>query len=363
MIRRLSIVLLALGCVFSDGVAAAEPELVSRQSPARGGAAADRASGDASISRDGRLVTFTSGARNLSDEAAEVNVFLHDRRTGETALISDPQRPHSYEPAISADGQFVAFVAGPDTLTAEKTVYLRDLRTGSVTVVGRTPTSLGYAYPQAPPAISGTGRLVVFEAGERRRLRLFDRKSRKSRTIATVPRGYFSGLSISLDGRVIAYTELRKTPQGDDQVSTYRYDRRHDRRRLLARYVTGCCHVGEGIYGTALSADGRRIAYISNRADEPRDLYSTLYVWDARTGRKRSLGRGNDPSIDADGRFISFTRSPVEGDPRMLLHDLKRGKTTSMGIGPQPRLSADGRWIAFHLVAPDPNQVAVLARP
>jgi Tol biopolymer transport system component len=361
---RLMVAVTAVSCIGAGPAGAAEPELVSRQSPSRGGALAEGSSLDASISGDGQLVAFTSGAHNLSDEASDVNVFTHDRRTRETTLVSTVQWPASSESAITADGRSLVFVAGPDELAKDGAVYIRDLRTGSLTVVGSTSTHLGYAYPQAPPVVSGTGRIVVFETNERKSLRMFDRRTGKTRTVARVPQGgYFSGLSISLAGSVIGYTELRDTPKGDDQVSTYRYDLKRKRRQLLARYVTECCHIGYGIYGTTLSEDGSRMAYISNRADEPRDLYSTLYLWDSRTGRRRSLGRGQDPNIDADGRYVTFTRSPAEGDAKILLHDQKRGTTRTLVTGDQPRLSADGRWIAYDSVTPDPHQVAVIPRP
>ena len=62
----------------------------TRVSAPAGGGAADGWSHDPSISADGRFVAFTSAATNLplGGLNSEVDVFVHDRATGETELIS-----------------------------------------------------------------------------------------------------------------------------------------------------------------------------------------------------------------------------------------------------------------------------------
>ena len=66
-----------------------------------------------SISADGRFVAFLSDASNLAagDTSGMSDVFVHDRHTGGTECVSGPNGGD--EPALSADGRFVAFTAYP----------------------------------------------------------------------------------------------------------------------------------------------------------------------------------------------------------------------------------------------------------
>jgi hypothetical protein len=65
-----------------------------------------------SISADGRYVAFRSYASNLvADDRNRVSdVFVRDLHTSTTVQISWGNKP-SYEPSISADGQYVAFIS------------------------------------------------------------------------------------------------------------------------------------------------------------------------------------------------------------------------------------------------------------
>jgi Tol biopolymer transport system component len=68
------------------------------------------------ISADGRYVAFQSRASNLvpGDTSNAADVFVHDRQTGETTRVSvdsagNQGNADSHFPAISADGRYVAF--------------------------------------------------------------------------------------------------------------------------------------------------------------------------------------------------------------------------------------------------------------
>jgi Tol biopolymer transport system component len=96
-----------------------------------------------SISADGRFVSFSSAATNLvtADNNGEIDIFLYDRQTGQTELISqssDGTRGNSYSrsPSISAHGRFVVFFSASTNLVPADTnevddVFLRDLWGGS----------------------------------------------------------------------------------------------------------------------------------------------------------------------------------------------------------------------------------------
>jgi Tol biopolymer transport system component len=82
-----------------------------------GGAQGNAGSIGAGISADGRYVTFDSNATNLvpGDTNDLGDVFVHDRQTSRTTRVSVTARGaqaaggNSANPAISADGQHVAF--------------------------------------------------------------------------------------------------------------------------------------------------------------------------------------------------------------------------------------------------------------
>ncbi|HZT78596.1 MAG TPA: hypothetical protein VFA26_00120, partial [Gemmataceae bacterium] len=97
--------------------------------------AAGNVQGPASVSGDGRYVVYTSSAANLApnqvmDSKSALNVFLYDRATGQTTLVSHRARANaadttylqttatgsSKNAVISADGKWVAFVSNSDDL-------------------------------------------------------------------------------------------------------------------------------------------------------------------------------------------------------------------------------------------------------
>ncbi|MCI0399358.1 MAG: hypothetical protein L0322_31090, partial [Chloroflexi bacterium] len=100
---------------------------------------ADDSSGYAAISADGRMVAFSSFARNLhpNDQPGDrMDVFVRDRLAGETELASadlTSQEPDgaSVNAALSADGRFVVFDSTAGDLVAGDTngrvdVFVRD---------------------------------------------------------------------------------------------------------------------------------------------------------------------------------------------------------------------------------------------
>lgn len=78
-----------------------------------------------SISADGRIVAFHSTASNLvaTDSNGSRDVFVHDRQTGGTSLVSLDTagvqgNASSSRASISADGRFIAFESSADNLVA-----------------------------------------------------------------------------------------------------------------------------------------------------------------------------------------------------------------------------------------------------
>jgi Tol biopolymer transport system component len=128
-----------------------------------------------SMSADARYVVFESAASNLvpGDTNQSDDIFVRDRRTGTTQCVSvAPNGAHglsgSFQPSISADGRFVAFVSGarnlvPGAMGAEQ-VIVRDLYSPTyqcVSVSSGGAQSLGGS---GNPSISADGRFIAFES-------------------------------------------------------------------------------------------------------------------------------------------------------------------------------------------------------
>lgn len=101
-------------------------ELVSIASD---GSQANNNAATSSMSDDGRYVSFQSTATNLSPDASngEMNIFVHDRETGETKIVtsaiggSHGTRRFNFSPSISDDGQYVTFSSDVASLVANDT--------------------------------------------------------------------------------------------------------------------------------------------------------------------------------------------------------------------------------------------------
>jgi Tol biopolymer transport system component len=99
-----------------------------RVSLATGGAEGNSNSGNPSISADGRFVALGSTASNLvvGDTNGFDDIFVRDRQSGTTGRVSvatggEQGNGYSYNPSISADGRFVAFLSAATNLVAGDT--------------------------------------------------------------------------------------------------------------------------------------------------------------------------------------------------------------------------------------------------
>src|SRR5262245_44392976 len=134
------------------------------------------------ISADGRYVAFSSssgaGVAGLVDTNDAPDVFLFDRVTGETALVSrsiesaSKTADRGSDPgsiAVSADGRFVVFASGAtDLITGHSgpgdQLYMYSRADRSVTLVSHLPNapSQGPSSGAMLPAISADGGYVAF---------------------------------------------------------------------------------------------------------------------------------------------------------------------------------------------------------
>src|SRR5271156_4663330 len=160
---------------------------VIRLSVATDGTQADGISNAPAISANGRYVAFVSDADNLvsGDTNQFEDVFVRDTCFGaapgcvvstvRVSLNTDGSQIllENAEPAISADGRFVAFASGMSDFYygANFNVFVRDTCTGapagcqpSTTLISALPNGQPGSIDSEIPVISSDGRFVAFES-------------------------------------------------------------------------------------------------------------------------------------------------------------------------------------------------------
>ncbi|MBN2719688.1 MAG: PD40 domain-containing protein [Proteobacteria bacterium] len=146
----------------------------SRVSVGPAGVEADDNSYEPALSRDGRYVAFYSYAANLvpEDINPDGDVFLRDTQQGITSLVSvstagTQGNKSSYNPAISADGRYVAFSSIADNLVSgdsngKMDVFLRDTVLEATSLVSVSTAGVQAEGGSYTPSISADGRYVAF---------------------------------------------------------------------------------------------------------------------------------------------------------------------------------------------------------
>jgi Tol biopolymer transport system component len=319
-----------------------------------------------SISADGRYVVFDSNAFNLvtGDLNDRRDVFLRDRQTGRTSIVSVSSRRRqgnadSSSGMISANGRYVAFVSSASNLVPRDTnhgadVFVRDLKTSNTfrVDVGPLNRQSNRGSDSGLPAISATGRFVAFVSNARNLVAhdtngipdVFVRDLRKARTTRVSvssagrqardrTRNGSTFPSISADGRYVAFgsAAANLVPRDTNrQADVFLRDRKTGKTYRVSVSSAGVQANGES-RDARISADGRYVAltsFASDLAPGADGAFAQVFVRDLRT-RQTSLasaaadgGPGDDYSepagFDASGRYLAFTsyaRNLVPGVP------------------------------------------------
>lgn len=341
-------------------------------------ATASNYSNNAVLAHDGSRVAYEGYEAALAGAKVRGEIgVLAVSGSAAPVLASAPGRgarrtPRSaYNPAVSADGRFVAFEAAEGNLNFAKRygqmqVFVRDLAGGGTRLASRSTLDLGASrrrpVPRSAydPSISGDGRLVAYESSEsgRGRLDVFVRDLRASRARRLVPpagTGRLSEPALAADGRSVAFTGLEGERSGVWTSS------------LAGGRPVRVSPVGAEAYEPSVSRSGRFVAYTRLLPGRR----SRVEVRDLRTGATRvaapAPGAGlppgasaSEPSLSADGRRVAFTLRPMGmHETSVLVADVATGATElvsrrSGALGPaaagssgRPSLSGDGRRVAF----------------
>jgi Tol biopolymer transport system component len=319
-------------------------------------------SGAPSISTDGRYVAFESFASNLvpGDTNETEDVFVRDRVAGTTERVSlagDGTQGNDFsgEPAISADGRYVAFESLATTLVpgdtnGSKDVFVHDRVTGATQRVSVADDGTqGNAFAELP-SISADGRYVAFDsnastlvAGDTNQTNdvfVRDRVAGTTGRVSVASDGTQGSLnsgeaSISADGRYVAFESLAANLVPGDSTGTFDVFVR-DRDAATTEMVSVAADGTPGRPGfsqqPSISADGRYVAFMSLAANlVPGDTNGTedVIVHDRNTGTNERVSVASDgteadfasqqPSISADAHYVAFESDasnlvPVPGD-------------------------------------------------
>jgi len=317
------------------------------------------------ISPDGRWIAFVSRATDLVPGQVDVfsgseensDVFLHDRLTGTTTLVSHvagsplTASGRSSAPAVSADGTVVAF-------QISSSVYRYDRLSGEVALVSRKAGSPATARDGRSPSVSADGRFVLF-------------LSRGKDLVA---------------GQV--------DPGGEDD--TFLYDHVAGTTFLVSHAAGDPLRAGNGFVNiferfvtasAALSPDGRWAAFTNVSSDivpgqiDGSTAFQDVFLWDRLTDTTILASHANGSlltatlgfliGLSADGEWVLFGRGLSDsGDPAAIAPELAlfsrttgsiilvnhaAGVPATAGNGQisDATMSTDGRFVAFRSVATD----------
>lgn len=305
-------------------------------------------------------------------------------------------KPDLLNPATTPDGRFVVFEAPPRLLPQDTNtfsdIYLKDMDTGTLTLVSiGTDGSVGNG-PSVKPGISDDGRYVVFESRASNfsdydtnnssdiflRDVLLGTTTRVSVTSDLLPAvaGNFNP-AISGNGLFVVYDSYADNlVPGDYNVAqdVFMYTVATGETKRISTKSDGSEATGAS-YDPSINRVGTTVAFTSSAFDlveNDTNSVPDVFVKDIATGvvQRVSIGtdsaQGNDtsdsPSIDAEGDRIAFrslasnfTSNDSVASPDVFVRSISASKTTLVsstmsglaGGGYASHISTDGNYVAF----------------
>lgn len=333
------------------------------------------------ISASGRYVAFEVVIGILEAGTivrSRTDVAVRDRSLRTTKVLSasvhgGPSNGWSRGPAVSEDGQFVAFasaatdlVAGEDVNGSAEDVYIAAVATG---VVRRISIGADGSQPATgasfSPAASADGRFVAFTstadllarsagppaANVARRGQVYLRDTARDQTILVSAVGEAAGNgtsshpSISGDGRFVAFASDATDLVPNDKnraTDVFVWDARSAAPALVSRSHKGAAANGAST-NPAISRDGRVVVFQSLASDiicsrrctaatEDINLLWDVFLVerDGQRGLRVSgdadagwMAASSGPAIDASGRTVAFSSThPIDENDERADHDL-----------------------------------------
>jgi hypothetical protein len=264
-----------------------------------------------SASEDGRFVAFHSSAVNLtvSDTNMDTDIFLYDRDTDSLVRIDEAytggeSTGESYNPSISSDGRYVAFLSTkadlvPDDTNGFADVFRYDRITDTIDRVSIADDESQANGPSFNCSISGDGNIVAFDSISANLIGSADTNGYVDCFVRDILSGTTARVSVTSDGSQTVPFDFGYKLDGNS-------------------------------FGPAISADGQHVAFTSYSANL-------------------------DPSVQFPP--VSTVFLPNE---KVYIHNRESGQTVGLipvdvagAYAETPVLSADGRVVALWSQSPD----------
>jgi Tol biopolymer transport system component len=250
------------------------------------------------ISADGMVVAFASGATNFvaNDTNFNRDVFVHDRGNGITERVSVSSTGGQGNmgggwfspPAISADGQIVAFESTSSNLVPHDSnfgaddVFVHDRSTGMTEIVSVKSSGMQGDGASLWPSLSADGQVVAFcsdamlvvgDSNHFSDVYVHERATRKTRRVSVDSTGNggdnsSAWPSISADGQMVSFASLATNlvaGDGNGVSDVFVHDRQSGETRRLSVDSSGVEGDRESALqvSPAISADGLVVVFSS----------------------------------------------------------------------------------------------------
>lgn len=329
-------------------------EVISRDNSVSAVNEGNGVSSTPSISADGRFVAYVSQSTNLIAGVSGQQIYVWDRQTGETTLVSKNSSGATSNgvvnssPSLSSDGRYIAFVSNGTNVVTGVTgqqIYLHDRVTGITSLISKdnSVASVPGNGLSVTPAINADGRYIVFAsvstnlgtAGGNQQIYIHDRLTGANGTTsliskdsgATAGNGNSSTPSVSGDGRYVAFASLAANLlAGVSGQQIYLHDRNTGTNSLISHDNNGTPVQGNGASSLpSISSDGQVVAFVSLATNllspapaiAGQQVYSharsigvngttSLVSKDNSVVPVAGSGLSNTPSVNSDGGFVAF---------------------------------------------------------
>lgn len=393
----------------------ATEDTVVRASVAATGTEGNYSSVHAKISGDGQFVVFQSSASTLvaNDTNNKDDVFLYDNQTETLVRISVGMggveaNGHSDKASVSDDGCVVAFESGADNLVANDTnsrddIFVYDCTTSTIERVSVDAAGVEADSGASTPSISGDGQFVVYTSSSTNLVAndtngetdifLHDRSTDSVQRVSVATNGDEANWSsyspsVTNNGTFVVFHSLASNLVPNDtngRTDVFLYDLSNNVMERISVDSNGNQGVGgpsfsfDGSAWASISADGRYVSFLShftnlvaNDTNDFADIFvrdriagTTVRVSVDSAGNQQNANSYFDTAISDDGRFVAFTSAAdnlVAGDTNgywdIFVYDVNSGTIErasvdgnggeSNGSSTKVSLSSNGYAVAFN---------------
>jgi hypothetical protein len=306
------------------------------------------------ITPDGSTVSFRSNANDLvaNDTNATTDIFVRRLSTGVTSLVSvnaagtGSGNGPTTAATISDDGRYVAFMSSAGNLVSNDTngtlrfdIFLRDLQTGTTTLISVTPNGAESGNQNSTvPIVSAGGGHVFFASTATNLVSLPDNNSTQDVFVRDIQagttflvsvnsQGTAAGLGsssilarpgISANGNIVVFISLAPDLVNNDGNGT---------RDVFVRNIsagttslvsvnmagTGSGQLPSGVNSLGLSADGRFVCFESISSDlvpnDPDTVHDgssqDVFLRDLQTSTTRLISTNHTTGISANNSSVA----------------------------------------------------------